>query len=178
MPSVSLAHSFASNECTSVEAFSSTEFRLTSSSGYWQCGICGTTPIITGTGFEFTMPDPFPGYSQFAIGLDTATRACQNHGLCMDHYLKFEAYGLRFDRRECTTGSIQSINLYGNYVATDVFGMALHNNKVYFFKNGVVISESGVVPDIEYRFDYSTYYQTTRINVTFVDALAHWDTLN
>jgi hypothetical protein len=124
------------------------------------------------------MPDPFPGYSQFAIGLDTATRACQDDGQCMDHYLYFESYGLRMERRECTTGSIQRIMPQYNYARTDVFGMALHNNKVYFFKNGLVIYESGVVPDIEYRFDYSTYYPTTRINVTFVDALAHWDTLN
>jgi hypothetical protein len=165
--------------CTSVEALSSNKFRLTSSSGKWRCGICGTTPI---TGFEFTIPD----YTiHFAIGLNRATSACQSVSFEMDHGWKFRGRTPNSERSiekwEYYTGT-RVWSTLGTYLTTDVFGMALHNGKVLYLKNGVVISESPMVPDVDYWFDYSIFTlaadNTAGIEVTFVDPLSHWDILN
>jgi hypothetical protein len=159
--------------CTSVEALSSNKFRLISSSGGWKCGICGTTPI---TGFEVRL-----SYANcfFAIGLNPATRACQSEHWDMYYSLIFRGHGgYQLESYETYSGFIARV--YDAYLSTDVFGIALHNNKVHYLKNGVVFAESPMVPDVDYWFDYSAgdSYCTTGINVTFVDPLSHWDAFN
>jgi hypothetical protein len=103
----------------------------------------------------------------------------------MDHGWKFRGNypGLvrNIEKWEYYTGT-RVWSTLGTYLTTDVFGMALHNGKVLYLKNGVVISESPMVPDVDYWFDYSIFTlaadNTAGIEVTFVDPLSHWDVLN
>jgi hypothetical protein len=166
--------------CTSDEALSNNQFRLTSTSAYpWQCGICGTTRI---TGFEVTIPDHV---IQFAIGFNYASSACGHEGWQMAYSTIFRGNGAGWNRGvnlekwETYTGPTVWSTL-GPYLSTDVFGMALYNGKVHYLKNGAVLSESPMVPDVDYWFDYSASHRNSAagFNVTFVDPLSHWDTLN
>jgi hypothetical protein len=65
----------------------------------------------------------------------------------------------------------------------DIFGMALHNGKAHYLINGIVISESPNVPAVDYLFGFTMSWlpadnNNAGINVTFVDPLSHWGTLN
>jgi hypothetical protein len=176
-PSISIKPSisyFGQASCTSIEAFSSNEFRLTSSRENWACGVSGTTPI---TGFEFTVPDHI---TLFEIGLYQATKA-----FSLDHRqwdYKMQPYGRYYTTPILwTTGGGKHQVPYSS--TDDVFGMALHNSKAHYLINGIVISESPNVPAVDYLFGFTMSWlpadnNNAGINVTFVDPLSHWGTLN